>query len=98
MRGTSVSEQTFSGVSYTFRVFQGIFPGAKKIQGFPGSSRVFVQGQRKSRVFQGLPGFPGFVGHPGFPFLVWFCLRFSIGFYALIVFLNGFLFVCQICL
>ena len=28
------------------------------------SSRVFFQGQTKSRVFQGLPGFPGFVGHP----------------------------------
>ena len=98
MRGKSVSEQHFSGVRYNVRVFQGIFPGAKKIQGFPGSSRVFFQGQRKSRVFQGLPGFPGFpgfVGHPAFPFLVWFCLRFSLGFYVLSVFLNVFRFVCQ---
>ena len=30
---------TFSGVGYNFRVFQGIFPRAKKIQGFSGSSR-----------------------------------------------------------
>jgi len=30
-----------------------------------GFSRVFLQGQTKSRVFLGLPGFPGFVGHPG---------------------------------
>ena len=29
-----------------------------------GHSRVFFQGQTKSRVFQGLPGCPGFVGHP----------------------------------
>jgi len=27
-------------------------------------SRVFFQGQIKSRVFQGLPGVPGIVGHP----------------------------------
>jgi len=29
-----------------------------------GLSRAFFQGQRKSRVFQGLPGLAGFVGHP----------------------------------
>ena len=40
MRGKSVSEQNFSGEGYNFRVFQGFFPGAKKIQGFSGSSRV----------------------------------------------------------
>ena len=26
--------------------------------------RVFFEGQRKSRVFHGLPGFSGLVGHP----------------------------------
>ena len=29
-----------------------------------GFSRVFFQGQRKSRFFNDLPGFPGSVGHP----------------------------------
>jgi len=38
-----------------------IFQGWILISGF---SRVYLQGQTKSRVFQGLPGFPGFVGHP----------------------------------
>jgi len=36
MRGRSASEYYFSGVECNFRVFQGIFPGAKKIQGLPG--------------------------------------------------------------
>jgi len=39
MRGKSASGHYFSGVEYNFRVFQGIFPGAKKIQGFSGSYR-----------------------------------------------------------
>ena len=49
MCGKSDSEHNFSEEGSTFRVFQGIFPGAKEIQGFSGSSRVF----------QGLPGFFG---------------------------------------
>ena len=36
MRGKSASEHSFSGVSCNFRVFQGMFPGANKIQGLPG--------------------------------------------------------------
>ena len=36
----SSSEHNFSGVYCNFRVFRGIFPGAHKIQGFSGSSRV----------------------------------------------------------
>ena len=36
----SASEHNFSGVGCNFRVFQGIFPGAKKTQGFSESSRV----------------------------------------------------------
>jgi len=38
-----------------------IFQGWDVISGF---SRVFFQGQTKSRVFQGLPGLPEFVGNP----------------------------------
>ena len=41
MRRKSTSEHKFSGVSCNFKVFQAIFPGANKIQGFSGSSRVF---------------------------------------------------------
>jgi len=40
MRGKFASEHNFSGVGRNFRVFKGIFPGANKIQGFSGSSRV----------------------------------------------------------
>ena len=40
MRGKSASEHNFSWVGCNFKVFQGIFPGANKIQGFSGSSRV----------------------------------------------------------
>ena len=40
MREKSASEHNFSGVGCNFRVFQGIFPGANKIQGSSGSSKV----------------------------------------------------------
>ena len=36
MQGKSVAEQNISGADYNFRVFQGIFQGAEKIQGFQG--------------------------------------------------------------
>jgi len=36
MRGKSISEHNFSGVGCTFRVFQGIFPGAEKSRVFQG--------------------------------------------------------------
>ena len=38
--GKSASEHNVTGVSCNFRVFQSIFPGAKRIQGFSESSRV----------------------------------------------------------
>ena len=37
----SASEHNLSGVGCNFRVSQGSFPGARKIQDFPGSSRAF---------------------------------------------------------
>ena len=40
VHGQSASEHNFSGVGSNFRVFPDIFPGAKKIQSFSGSSRV----------------------------------------------------------
>ena len=40
MHGKSLSEHKFLGVGCNFRVFEGIFPGVNKIQGFSGSSRV----------------------------------------------------------
>jgi len=40
IRRKSDSEHTYSGMGCNFRGFQGIFPGAKKIQGFSGLSSV----------------------------------------------------------
>ena len=40
MHGKLASEHNFSGMGCNFRVFQGIVPGANKLQGFSGSSRV----------------------------------------------------------
>jgi len=40
MLGKSASGHNFSGVDSNFRVFQGISPGANKIQGISGPSRV----------------------------------------------------------
>ena len=36
MHGKSVSEHNFSGMGCNFRVLQGIFPGANKIQSLQG--------------------------------------------------------------
>ena len=41
MCGKSASEHNFSGVGCNFRVFQGICPGANKIQGFQGLRGFF---------------------------------------------------------
>ena len=45
----------------TGNLLQNNFSGRVAISGL---RRVTFQGQRKSRVFQSLPGLPGFVGHP----------------------------------
>jgi len=40
MHRKSASGYNFPGVGWNFRVYQGTCPGAKKIHGFSGSSRV----------------------------------------------------------
>jgi len=40
VHGKSASKHNFSGMGCNCRVFQGTFPGANRIQGFSGTSRV----------------------------------------------------------